>query len=234
MADNLDGRTDHGTSDFYHDPYCDSCDEDGRNVKAFSFCLVCGTFLCQSCHNVHSRLPATKSHGVLREDSMPASQADKPVKYPLCSKNTGQSNDRYCKTHRQMLCEKCQKESHVSCEVQSISDVCKTFDASKINELVDFIREAQEYGKAFTVSMQENEERIVESKSNMLTEIKELYDKAVSVVDRHFISMEQDIQHVCSSQTQILSEQRTKVSEITEQLNRFSNDLKKVNDKPWM
>ena len=83
MADSLGVRP--GTSDEYHDPYCEPCEESrGRNVKVECFCKNCNQYLCIECHIVHGRLRASRGHVIQTGDDMPKSMADKPPRYDIC------------------------------------------------------------------------------------------------------------------------------------------------------
>ena len=83
----------HGTSGDHQGEYCDSCREEGRNSGAVTFCTICVTFLCQNCNGVHSRLPFTRNHMVLRGEYMP--KRPKPGTY--FQRGTGHVNDKTTK-----------------------------------------------------------------------------------------------------------------------------------------
>ena len=83
MADSRDSR--HGTSDEYHDPFCEPCEEArGRNVKVHGFCKNCNQYLYTECHTTHEKLRATKGHVIQTGDDLPKSMAEKPPRYNAC------------------------------------------------------------------------------------------------------------------------------------------------------
>ena len=68
-------------SDETYEHTCDICREDQISVEAKAFCKVCRQYLCNACHRSHSRIQATRDHGILTGSDLPNSrevQFDEP------------------------------------------------------------------------------------------------------------------------------------------------------------
>ena len=76
---------------------CDGCLEEGRNIKAVSYCSACKTYLCSSCHEAHSRLPFTRKHTVLKGEHMPKVQ---DVRLNFTERITPSERNRFSSTDK--------------------------------------------------------------------------------------------------------------------------------------
>ena len=136
MADSLGSRP--GTSDEYHDPYREPCEESrGRNVRIEAFCKNCNQYLCTECHTVHGRLKATKGHVIQTGDDMPKSMADKPPRYDTCDDHPKHLKDQFCCDHGTLICSVCCSTSHSKCGTKSVADACQYIQQNEVYKLCD-------------------------------------------------------------------------------------------------
>ena len=226
--ESLQDTCDEDTSDVYYDRPCESCSEGGRNVEAISFCPTCDTFLCQMCLNVHSRLALSRNHHVLLGDDMPKSVREKPVKYLQCQRHVIQCEDKYCLNHEVMVCEKCREETHASCLVQTISDVCKTFDAAAIKQQTEIVSDACKRATTLRDDMQSELKRLDESQAHMLSEVKELYAKATEFILQLYKQSQNDIEEKFKESKRNVEAKIDSFSDFKHQLDIVSVDLDKL------
>ena len=64
---------------------CDPCFDDGISRPAMIYCVKCEEFHCKTCFESHHQFRATKHHNIVQGSHMPASCADKPVRYCFMS-----------------------------------------------------------------------------------------------------------------------------------------------------
>lgn len=93
------------------------------NVDATSLCLSCSVGLCQSCVEVHRRLPLTPSHVVedlstLTPESLAASR------HASCCVHPDKDAEFFCVMHGDRICRICATSKHCACpEVKDLSAV---------------------------------------------------------------------------------------------------------------
>lgn len=228
MVEALMAANKHGTSGFIYDPHCEGCQADGCSVEAFGFCEDCNTFLCQGCHKVHSWLPCARDHTVRKGKDMPKCLKEKPVKYPPCSTYVGQLNDKFCLCHQEMVCEKCTDESHKSCHVGNITDICDRFDAIAHERIIGKMGNIRKNIETIMASVQTNVEKIENKRHNILEEAQHLFDKTISVVEKLHTDIKTDIDHLCQNETRAFREQLTQLSTIDDKISTLEDDMKSV------
>lgn len=204
----------HTTSDYLYDPHCEGCRADGRNVEAFGFCDDCDAFICLDCHKVHSRLPLTRHHSVRTGDDMPKGLKEKPLKYLPCKTYVGQINDKFCLNHQQMVCIKCLKEFHTSCEIINIIDVCSLFDAAAHARMVDKMNNIRKNIAINKASVQTNAQKLECERQSMLVEANTLFDKTKSLAEKLLKDIKTDIEKINYDETSTLRDQLTKLNAV--------------------
>ena len=198
-ADSVDGKSSsiHIASDQLIDPYCELCFENKEEkVPGHCFCKECNLCLCTSCHDVHKQVPSLQRHQILRGSRMPRSLADKPIKYPDCELHIGNTNDRYCHEHHEMLCSECLKQNHQRCHVDTITDLCKILGSDDIKSFMAMVDNVELYVQNTQSKLQNNIsdltkeqedeiKRAEQAKQDMIQKANEMFNETVSGITKH-------------------------------------------------
>ena len=163
MANSLGSRP--GTSDEYHDPYCEPCEESReRNVRVECFCKNCNQYLCTECHTVHGSLRASKGHLIQTGDDMPKSIADKPPRYDTCDDHPKHLKDEFCCDHGTLICSTCCSSTHSMCDTKSAADTCQYIQKSEVDKLCDVNKAYKSQLLKFLSSVDKHSEKLTEQK----------------------------------------------------------------------
>ena len=231
MADSVGSR--HGTSDEYHDPFCEPCEESrGRNVKIECFCKNCNQYLCIECHTTHGSLKATRGHVIQTGDEMPKSMADKPPRYDSCDDHPKYLKDQFCCDHGTLVCSTCCSTSHAMCNTKSIADTCQYFQQSGIDTLCDVNKTYKSQLLKFLSSMDKHGEKLKEQKKTMLKDALTTYDKILAEIKRSLQNIKAVIKAECGSQAEAISQAK---QEINAQMTRADTEINftyKLRGKP--
>ena len=229
-TDSVDGKSSsiHIASDQLIDPYCELCFENkGEKVTTDCFCKECNLCLCTSCHDVHKQVPSLQRHQILRGSRMPRSLADKPIKYPDCELHIGNTNDRYCHEHYEMLCSECLKQNHQRCHVDTITDLCKILGSDDIKSFTAMVDNVELYVQNTQSKLQnnisdltkeqENEiKRAEQAKQDMIQKANEMFNETVSGITKHYHNKVGEIKsHIVG-----LTDELHDLDEIRKKLNR--------------
>ena len=128
---------------------------------------------------------------------MPKSIADKPIKYPDCELHNGNTNDRYCHEHHEMLCSECLKQNHQRCHVDTITDLCKILGSDDINSFTAVVANIKlnvqntqsklQNNISDLTKLRENEiKRAEQAKLDMIKKANELFNETVSGITKHY------------------------------------------------
>ena len=128
---------------------------------------------------------------------MPKSIADKPIKYPDCELHNGNTNDRYCHEHHEMLCSECLKQNHQRCHVDTITDICKILGSDDINSFTAVVANIKlnvqntqsklQNNISDLTKLRENEiKRAEQAKQDMIKKANELFNETVSGITKHY------------------------------------------------
>ena len=188
----------HVGSDELIDPYCETCFENkNKKIGEVCFCENCNIYMCIQCHDVHKQMNFPQKHRVVRGSKMPKSIADKPIKYPDCELHNGNTNDRYCHEHREMLCSECLKQNHQRCHVDTITDLCKILGSDDINSFTAVVANIKlnvqntqsklQNNISDLTKLRENEiKRAEQAKQDMIKKANELFNETVSGITKHY------------------------------------------------
>ena len=180
------------------DPYCETCFENKhKKIGEVCFCENCNLYMCIQCHDVHKQMHFSQKHRVVKGSKMPKSLADKPIKYPDCDLHIGNTNDRYCREHHEMLCSECLKQNHQKCHVDTITDLCKILGSDDINSftaVVAYIKlnvqntqSKLQNNISDLTKLRENEiKRAEQAKQDMIKKANELFNETVSGITKHY------------------------------------------------
>ena len=188
----------HVGSDELIDPYCETCFENkNKKIGEVCFCENCNIYMCIQCHDVHKQMNFPQKHRVVRGSKMPKSIADKPIKYPDCELHNGNTNDRYCHEHHEMLCSECLKQNHQRCHVDTITDLCKILGSDDINSFTAVVANIKlnvqntqsklQNNISDLTKLRENEiKRAEQAKQDMIKKANELFNETVSGITKHY------------------------------------------------
>ena len=180
------------------DPYCETCFENkNQKIGEVCFCENCNLYMCIQCHDVHKQMNFPQKHRVVRGSKMPKSIADKPIKYPDCELHNGNTNDRYCHEHHEMLCSECLKQNHQRCHVDTITDLCKILGSDDINSFTAVVANIKlnvqntqsklQNNISDLTKLRENEiKRAEQAKQDMIKKANELFNETVSGITKHY------------------------------------------------
>ena len=188
----------HVGSDELIDPYCETCFENkNKKIGEVCFCDNCNIYMCIQCHDVHKQMNFPQKHRVVRGSKMPKSIADKPIKYPDCELHNGNTNDRYCHEHHEMLCSECLKQNHQRCHVDTVTDLCKILGSDDINSFTAVVANIKlnvqntqsklQNNISDLTKLRENEiKRAEQAKQDMIKKANELFNETVSGITKHY------------------------------------------------
>ena len=188
----------HVGSDELIDPYCETCFENkNKKIGEVCFCENCNIYMCIQCHDVHKQMNFPQKHRVVRGSKMPKSIADKPIKYPDCELHNGNTNDRYCHEHHEMLCSECLKQNHQRCHVDTITDLCKILGSDDINSFTAVVANIKlnvqktqsklQNNISDLTKLRENEiKRAEQAKQDMIQKANEMFNETVSGITKHY------------------------------------------------
>ena len=218
----------HVGSDELIDPYCETCFENkNKKIGEVCFCENCNIYMCIQCHDVHKQMNFPQKHRVVRGSKMPKSIADKPIKYPDCELHNGNTNDRYCHEHHEMLCSECLKQNHQRCHVDTITDLCKIFGTDDIKSfavMVDNIRLHVQHTQSklqnnisdLTKERENEIKRAEQAKQDMIQKANEMFNETVSGITKHYHNKVGEIKsHIVG-----LNDELHDLDEIINKLNR--------------
>ena len=218
----------HVGSDELIDPYCETCFENkNKKIGEVCFCENCNIYMCIQCHDVHKQMNFPQKHRVVRGSKMPKSIADKPIKYPDCELHNGNTNDRYCHEHHEMLCSECLKQNHQRCHVDTITDLCKILGSDDIKSFTAMVDNVELYVQNTQSKLQnnisdltkeqENEiKRAEQAKQDMIQKANEMFNETVSGITKHYHNKVGEIKsHIVG-----LTDELHDLDEIRKKLNR--------------
>ena len=210
------------------DPYCETCFENKhKKIGEVCFCENCNLYMCIQCHDVHKQMHFSQKHRVVKGSKMPKSLADKPIKYPDCDLHIGNTNDRYCREHHEMLCSECLKQNHQRCHVDTITDLCKILGSDDINSFTAVVANIKlnvqntqsklQNNISDLTKLRENEiKRAEQAKQDMIKKANELFNETVSGITKHYHNKVGEIKsHIVG-----LTDELHDLDEIRKKLNR--------------
>ena len=218
----------HVGSDELIDPYCETCFENkNKKIGEVCFCENCNIYMCIQCHDVHKQMNFPQKHRVVRGSKMPKSIADKPIKYPDCELHNGNTNERYCHEHHEMLCSECLKQNHQRCHVDTITDLCKILGSDDINSFTAVVANIKlnvqntqsklQNNISDLTKLRENEiKRAEQAKQDMIKKANELFNETVSGITKHYHNKVGEIK----SHIDGLNDELHDLDEIINKLNR--------------
>ena len=225
MADSLGSRP--GTSDEYHDPYCEPCEESrGRNVRIEAFCKNCNQYLCIECHTVHGRLKATIGHVIQTGNDMPKSMADKPPRYDTCDDHPKRLKDQFCCDHSTLICSACCSSSHSKCDTKSVADACQYTQQNEVDKLCDVNKAYKSQLLKFLSTVDKHGGKLAEQKKTSLKDAQTAYDKILVEIKRSYQNIKTVIEAECNSQEATVSQTK---QEIKAQMSRVDAEINFTN-----
>ena len=231
MADSFVSR--HGSSDEYHDPYCEPCEESrGKNVKVKCFCKNCKQYLCTECHTVHGSLMATKGHVIQTGADMPPSMADKPPRYETCDDHPKCLKDQFCYHHGALICSMCCSASHSMCDTKSVEDTCKYIQLSEVDNLCDANKDYKSQLSKFLSSVDKRGGKLIDQRQTLLKDAKTAYDKIIAEINRSYQNMKTVINAECDLQDKTVSQLKQEIKSQISQVDAEINFTNKVRGKP--
>ena len=202
----------HGISDEFVDPFCDTCFEGkGLNVRVYGYCVDCFQFMCSDCHLVHSKFPVAREHTVVRGSSMPQCQADKPPKFEYCDIHPKLLKNEFCSEHKSLICSSCSFTNHNKCHVGSVDNVCKTVNISEIDLLYNEIKTVQNQAKSAYSLLETSLRNLAETKKTVLEEAHAIYDQIISKINKLFKDLQSNIETTYQSQEAEISQQQERI-----------------------
>ena len=231
MADSLGSRP--GTSDEYHDPYCEPCEESrGRNVKVECFCKNCNQYLCIECHTTHGSLRASRGHVIQTGDDMPKSMADKPPRYDTCDDHPKHLKDQFCCDHGALICSACCSSSHSKCDTKSVADACQYIQPNEVDKLCDVNKAYKAQLLKFLSTVDKHGEKLTEQKKAMLKDAQTAYDKILVEIKRSYQNIKTVIEAESNSQEATVSQTKQKIKAQMSQVDAEINFTNKVRGSP--
>ena len=222
-------EAEHGTSTEYVDPWCDLCyDDTGDMVQAYGFCPECNAFICRTCHGNHRKWPTLKTHKILSRSKMPKSQAEKPVKYPVCTRHAGNVRDHYCIDHSEMICNECIKPTHQSCSATPVSLICQSLGSADIQQFETAVDTLKQSVLSTKSALESNVTEIENQKDDLIKQAKEERDKLISRAGELYENTVSMVSDACEKKNAYITEQVRALDDIIQSLDETNTDINKT------
>lgn len=223
--------TDSGlSSEQLTDPWCDLCyDHTSQKVEADGFCPDCNSFICNTCIDGHKKVPALRNHKILRDEKMPKTQAEKPVKHRKCSEHSGRVNDQYCVDHSTMVCSKCIKRAHQCCKIIAIHILCESISASDIQQFRNQVRTLEQTAVSTKSMLENNVSDIEEQQKDMINDVDNIRDKMIALTEELHANAVAKITETCRQKIDLIANHLTAVSDATQTLDVTATIITDIN-----
>ena len=222
-------EAEHGTSTEYEDPWCDLCyDDTGDMVQAYGFCPECNTFICKTCHGNHRKWPTLKTHKIISRSKMPKSQAEKPVKHPVCTRHAGNVRDQYCIDHSEMICSECIKSTHQSCSATPVSVIYQSLGSSDIQQFKTIVDILKQNVLSTKSALESNVTEIENQKDDLINLAKEERDKLISRAGELYENTVSMVCDACEQKNAYITEQVRALDDIIQSLDETNTDINKT------
>ena len=215
--------------DFYYDPFCEVCFETrDRNVKHEGFCTECVQFLCEDCLMVHRKLQGTRGHEIQLGDEMPKSMADKPPRFSFCDTHLRSRKDKFCPTHKALLCSQCVSSHHNDCRVASVEDACRPIPSSEIDALYDKVRDFKTNLTSVIAELDLNITELGKINADILKEVEDKKVKVMAKLDKLFQEMKTEAESTFQTRISDLGRDSRKLASMIERLDGSLTDIHKL------
>lgn len=133
------------------------------DVLAISLCLHCNVMLCQTCAEVHSKLPFASLH--VTEDLATLTPQRLASTCPVsCSTHLDKTSELFCTLHNVFICQLCATSAHRACpEVKCVNEVLG-INKQVISEMEVDLSETE---SAFTASITHLEKHVTETEKRL-------------------------------------------------------------------
>ena len=223
-----DDETEHGTSAEYIDPWCDVCYyRIGVMIQAYGFCPKCNTFLCKRCtycHRCHRKKLFRRSE-ILLAGEMPKTQAEKPVKYPKCTKHARNIKDYYCIDHSKMICSEYLESTHQICTTTYVSVLCQGLGSADIQQFETVVDSLKQNVLSTKSSLESNVTDIEKQKENLIKQAKQERDKIISKAGKHYDNTVSMVSDTCEQKSARIAEQIMTLDNIIHSLDKTNTDI---------
>ena len=215
--------------DFYYDPFCEVCFEARNiNVKHEGFCTECVQFLCEDCLIVHRKIQGTRGHEIQLGDEMPKSMADKPPRFSFCDTHLRSRKDKFCLTHKILLCSHCLSLHHNGCPVESVEDACRPIPSSQIDALYDKVRDFKTNLTSVIAELDLNITELGKLNADILKEVEDKKDKAMAKLDKLFQEMKTEAESTFQACISDIGRGSKKVANMIKSLDGALTDIHKL------
>lgn len=172
------------------------------------FCVYCQKAMCEPCHDSHKETCEQRSHSQRRRDEMPntimpprkrakitgASETGDTVrislnqckdgtqtcKYPECPMHH-MPEEFFCCSHCKIICDQCHEESHVTCDVKSVTETCKDLNHTSVGEYRKWLNKLRIDSIQLKSMLSKTVAGLDNQKANAL---KDLENESLKVTDR--------------------------------------------------
>ena len=180
-------------SDDVPDTWCDPCHDGGIYRSVYEYCPVCIEFYCTDCGKAHNRLALTKTHETVKGTEIPQSQAAKRLNYEPCVLHPGYYLDRFCSSHKMLLCSRCIAEHHTLCDIKTISEASKVVDKNKIVKFKDLILDVKNAVLPVKLFTENNIHDMEKQRLSALNKAKQMRDEEVTRINEMYEESEKQI-----------------------------------------
>ena len=169
-----------------------------------------------------------KTHKILSRSKMPKSQAEKPVKYPVCSRHAGVVRDHYCIDHSRMICNECIKPTHQSCSVPPVSAICQSLGSSDIQQFETTVDTLKQNVISTKSALESNVTEIENQKDDLIKLAKEERDKLISRAGELYENTVIMVFDACEKKNAYITEQVRILDDIIQSLDETNTDINKT------
>lgn len=192
---------------------CDSCIQNGEQIRAGFRCKQCKENLCETCCKfIHKRVKAFELHNIVDLNSQNANiEISEPGN---CMVHIDKPIEVYCFDHGKVGCLFCLTTQHKKCDAVLSLDEIAGHDLE--NFLKSFIRETEQMRDLTTCTIKDTK--------NNITELNKKTDKILSNVTKNIEDIKQRLDSLHSMfQDSLRNTQEQKTSELTSTLKLLEN-----------
>ena len=105
---------------------CSPCALQNKQETVFSFCVTCCEYLCENCHNYHSKFKLMRNHQILKGKNLPKdiSHFKRMSAITVCKFHNDREIEYLCLVHKEFICSTCVKCTHRNCyDVEDITNL---------------------------------------------------------------------------------------------------------------
>ncbi|XP_076335593.1 E3 ubiquitin-protein ligase TRIM33-like [Tachypleus tridentatus] len=203
---------------------CTSCDDGNSTV---GFCVECQEWLCNACIGAHERVRLTKDHKIQQQKEMKKYVTEVLQKYMFCPIHKKEQVKIYCELCNKLICGDCQLLDHKDHKYQFLATAYEQHKAC-LSDLLSKVQEKHKYIRKGIELIGKREKDVKERESQVAQDIKLFVIKFIRKLSQRGKLLIEELNEICNSKKQELSEKNKNLVELSEKLQYCVNFVEEV------